>query len=145
MTTADAPAARAATPWWFWTAAGVSLLWNAFGGYDYTMSHLQGEAYYRASGMTQAQIAILNAYPAWMHAVWATGVWGSVLGSVLLLARSRWAFHSFAASALGAIGSLAYSQLAVTGESPVFPTIIAAICLALVWFSQAMTKRGLLR
>lgn len=144
MTTEDAPA-RAATPWWYWLVSVVSLLWNAFGGYDYTMSHVQGDAYYRASGMTEAQIAIMHAYPVWMHAVWATGVWGAVLGSALLLLRSRWAFHAFAASALGAIGSLAWTQFAVTGQSPVFPIIIAVICLVFVWFALTMTKRGVLR
>ena len=36
---------RAGAPWHFWVVAVVSLLWNSFGGYDYTMSHLSGEVY----------------------------------------------------------------------------------------------------
>jgi len=138
--------AGARTPWWFWAVAGVSLLWNAFGGYDYTMSHVSGPAYYAQMGMTAGQIAYLEAYPSWMHAVWAVGVWGSVLGSVLLVLRSRWALHAFAASFLGAAGSAAYL---VVKPSPdvdfVFPIIICIIVLALIGFSQAMTKRGVLR
>ena len=93
------PAAR--TPWWYWLVAVLSLAWNSFGGFDYTMSHLRGEAYFREAGMTGAQIAALNAMPTWMHAVWAVGVWGSVAGSLLLLVRSKWAFHAFAVSADG--------------------------------------------
>ena len=76
---------RAGAPWHFWVVAVVSLLWNSFGGYDYTMSHLSGDAYYRQMGMTEGQITAMVAYPSWMHAVWAVGVWGSVLGSILLL------------------------------------------------------------
>ncbi len=88
MTTTTGTATPRATPWWFWIVAGVSLLWNAFGGFDYTMSHVQGDAYMRSAGMTEPQIAFIAAYPTWMHAVWAVGVWGSVVGSLLLLARS---------------------------------------------------------
>jgi hypothetical protein len=136
---------RATAPWYFWAVAVVALLWNAFGGYDYAMSHLQGLAYFRQMGMTDAQIAFLGAYPAWMHAVWAIGVWGSVLGSILLLLRSRWALHAFAASLLGAVGNLAYLLTNPGGGGIVFPAVIIAICMLLIWFSRTMTKRGVLR
>ena len=137
--------ARTTAPWWFWVVAVVALLWNAFGGYDYTMSHLQGEAYFRQMGMSDAQIAYYSGYPSWMHAVWAIGVWGSVLGSILLILRSRWAFHAFAVSLLGAIGNLLYLVLNPGGGDLIFPAIIIAICVFLIWFSRTMTKRGVLR
>lgn len=145
-TTEMGPGAKA--PWHFWLIAGLAACWNVIGGYDYTMSHLQGETYYRQMGMSAAQIAMMANYPSWMHAVWAIGVWGSVAGSVLLLLRMRWAFQAFALSALGAAGALAYN-LAVPGvaavQSPVMPVVIVVICLFLVWFSRAMAKRGVLR
>lgn len=146
MTATTDTAAAAATPWWFWVVAGLSLLWNAFGGYDYTMSHVSGSAYYAQMGMTAGQIAYLEAYPSWMHGVWAVGVWGSVLGSILLLLRSRWALHAFAASLLGAAGNAAYLVVKPSPDMDlVFPIVISVIVLALIWFSQAMTKRGVLR
>ena len=147
MTTETMESARS-TPWWFWVVAVVSLLWNAIGGYDYTMSHLQGEVYYEQSGMTPAQIAMMAAYPSWMHAVWAIGVWGSVAGSLLLLLRSRWALHAFALSFLGAAGSLAYTATTHGGAQAmglIFPIVICVICLVFAWFAWAMTKRGVLR
>ena len=147
MTTADTPAARS-TPWIFWVVAVVSLLWNSFGAFDYSMSHLQGEAYYRQMGMTDAQVALMAAYPSWMHGVWAIGVWGSALGSVLLLLRSRWAFHAFVVSLIGALGNFAYTA-ATPGFAEsmglVMPMVIIAIVLALIWYSRAMTKQGVLR
>ncbi|MBU1378162.1 MAG: hypothetical protein KKE02_12565 [Alphaproteobacteria bacterium] len=139
---------RRAAPWRFWLVTLVSLLWNGFGGYDYTMSHLQGETYYRQMGMTEAQIALMASFPVWMHAVWAIGVWGSVAGSLLLLARSRWAVHAFALSALGAAGSLIYNLItpaAAAAMSPVMPAVIVVICLFFVWYAWTMTKRGVLR
>lgn len=138
----------ASTPWHFWVVAVVSLLWNGFGGYDYTMSHLQGEAYYRQMGMTDAVIAFMDTYPTWMHAVWAVGVWGSVLGAVLLILRSKWALHAFATSILGAIGNLAYTAMtpAATGVMGIeMPLVIIAICAFFIWYAWTMTKRGVLR
>lgn len=134
------------TSWLFWVVVVVAILWNGFGGYDYTMSHLQGETYYRQSGMTEAQIAHMATYPSWMHAVWATGVWGSVAGSILLLLRMRWAFHAFAISFLGALGNLAYAAMdGAKGADLILPCVIAAACLFFVWYAWTMTKRGVLR
>jgi hypothetical protein len=147
MTTTTTDEAPRSTPWHFWVVAVISLLWNAIGGFDYTMSHLQGEAYLRSANMTEPQIAFIMGYPTWMHAVWAVGVWGSVLGSLLLLARSKWAFHSFALSTLGAVGALIYGAMAPAGSTMglMFPILIVAICLVLVWYAWTMTKRGVLR
>lgn len=139
---------RSGAPWHFWAVTILGVLWNGFGGYDYTMSHLQGEAYYRQSGMTDAQIAYMAAYPVWMHAVWAIGVWGSVAGALLLLLRSRWAFHAFVASIAGAIGNVVYTAVAPGGPGVmglILPLVIVAACLFFIWYAQMMTKRGVLR
>jgi hypothetical protein len=148
MTTTTEGEAPRSTPWHFWVVAVVSLVWNGFGAFDYTMSHTQGEAWYRQAGMTDAQIALMNTYPSWMHGVWAIGVWGSALGAVLLLLRSRWAFHAFAVSILGALGNLGYTALgpgAAAGMDPIFPAVIVAICAFFIWYAWTMTKRGVLR
>lgn len=136
------------TPWHFWVVVAIAVLWNGFGGYDYTMSHVQGEAYYRQMQMTEAQIAFMNTYPSWMHAVWAIGVWGSVVGSILLLSRMRWAFHAFVLSLLGALGNVAYTATAPGASEAmglVMPIVIVAACLFFIWYSWTMTKRGVLR
>jgi hypothetical protein len=36
-----ATAAPTKTPWHLWVVGILSLLWNAFGGYDYTMTQLR--------------------------------------------------------------------------------------------------------
>ncbi len=136
------------TPWHFWVVAILGLLWNGFGGYDYTMSHLQGDAYYRQVGMTEAQIAYMAQYPVWMHAVWAIGVWGSVAGAVLLVLRSRWAVHAFVASTAGAVGSVIYTAISgatAVGIGLAMPLVIVAACLFFIWYARMMTRRGVLR
>ena len=143
-TTADtAPATKA--PWHFWLVALVGLFWNGFGAFDYTMSHVQGVAYFRQMGMTDAQIAYFKAYPSWMHGVGAIGVWGSALGAILLLGRSKWAFHAFAVSLLGAVGNVLYLAANPGGGGLGLPLAIIAICLFFIWYAWTMTKRGVLR
>jgi hypothetical protein len=151
MTTLD-EAPRAAAPWHLWAVAAVSLLWNAYGGYDYVMSEAVGDAYFKSQGMNPEQIAFIHAYPTWMVADWAIGVWSSVVGSLLLFARSRFALPAFVLSILGILLSLVYAYvLRVTPNDGVnaltltMQGAITVVCLLLIWYSQAMTKRGVLR
>ncbi|MBX3476144.1 MAG: hypothetical protein KF910_00890 [Brevundimonas sp.] len=141
------------TPWHLWVVGAVSLLWNAFGGYDFTMSVTQGETYWRASGMDQAMIDYYHAMPGWMYGPWILGVWGAVAGSILLLMRNRLAVWAFGLSFIGAVVSLAYgkfinppppppAELAMMSNMPYVIVVIAAL---LLWYAWSQAKRGVLR
>ena len=140
------------TPWHLWVVGGVSLLWNAYGGFDFIMSTTRGEAYWRESGMTQPMIDYYNAMPAWMYAPWTLGVWGAVIGSILLLLRNRLAVPAFAASVVGAVTSLLYGLM---NPMPPLPPamavmtymawVIVAVAALLLWYAWTMGKRGVLR
>lgn len=138
-------------PWHLWAVGIVSLLWNGFGAYDYVSTNLQGDAYMRSMGMTEAQISYFNAMPSWMMGVWAVGVWGGVLGSVLLLLRMKWALHVFVVSLAAFVVSLVYYYGMSDGAALMTPTmqimqvVILAACLVFAWYAWTMTKRGLLR
>jgi len=140
------------TPWHIWVVGVVSLLWNAFGAYDFVMSTTQGEAYWRASGMTQPMIDYYNAMPAWMYGPWVLGVWGAVIGSILLLVRRKWAVQAFALSLLGAAISLIYGLVNPMPDLPpamaamsVMPWVIVVIAALLLWYAWSMGKKGVLR
>ncbi len=142
---------KAATPWHLWVVGVVSLLWNAFGGYDFVMSVTQGETYWRASGMTDAMIAYYNAMPTWMYVPWVLGVWGAVAGSILLLMRNRLAVPAFALSLLGAVGSLAYGLANPMPPLPeamammsYMPWVIVGIAAVLAGYAWTMGKKGVL-
>lgn len=110
--TAMGEAPTRATPWHLWAVGGVSLLWNAFGATDYTMSQTRNRDYLGSAaesmGITADQmIAYIEGFPGWMHAFWALGVWGALIGSLLLLFRKRHAVWAFGVSLLG----LAVTQL----------------------------------
>ena len=140
------------TPWHLWAVGVVSLLWNGFGAYDFIMTNTQGEAYMRASGMTQPMIDYFNAMPTWMYVPWTLGVWGAVLGSILLLARNRLAVWAFVASLLGAVGSLLFGLMNPMPELPEamammkwMPWFIVVVAAFLAWYARSMAKKGVLR
>lgn len=140
------------TPWHLWLVGVLALLWNGFGGYDFIMTTTQGEKYFRASGFDQAMIDYFNAMPMWMYVPWTLGVWGAVLGSILLLMRNRLAAPLFGLSLLGAVGSLVYGLMNPMPPLPeamammkYMPWGIVAIAAFLAWYAWTMGKKGVLR
>jgi len=147
--TADAP--RASAPWHYWVVTALALLWNAFGAYDYFMTKTGGDAYLKTMGETAPQIAHMHAYPVWMTANWAIGVWGGLLGALLLVARTRYAFHVFLVSLAAVLVMLVYTYLLSDGgkvmgqQGTLFNLLILALSLLFTGYSRAMAKRGVLR
>ena len=140
------------TPWHLWAVGVLSLLWNAFGGYDFVMTTTQGAAYMRASGFDQAMIDYFLAMPAWMYGPWILGVWGAVAGSILLLMRNKLAVWAFGLSLIGAVVSLIYGQVINPPPVPAemammsyMPWVITAIAAFLAWYAWTMSKKGVLR
>ncbi len=141
------------TPWHLWAVGGISLLWNAFGGYDFIMTTTQGAAYMTASGFDQPMIDYYMAMPTWMYGPWILGVWGAVAGSILLLLRNRLAVWAFGLSLIGAVVSLIYGQV-INPPPPLapemammsyMPWVITAIAAFLAWYAWSMSKKGVLR
>jgi hypothetical protein len=139
------------TPWHLWVVGVVSLLWNAVGAFDYVMTKTKNADY--LASFTPDQQAYFASFPLWANVGWALGIWGSVLGSVLLLMRSRHAVAVFALSLAGlAVSSfyqfgMHYSDLQrMFGSFPmVFTAAIWVIAIALLVYARAMTAKGILR
>lgn len=140
------------TPWHLWVVGGVSLLWNAFGAYDFIMTTTQGEPYLRSMGFDQAMVDYFTTMPAWMYGPWILGVWGAVAGSLLLLLRKRYAVWAFGLSLVGAVVSLVYGQF--INPPPLTPDMaamkympygIVVIAALLLWYAWAQAKKGVLR
>jgi hypothetical protein len=148
-TIAGAP--RGAAPWHLWAVGLISLLWNCFGGYDYTMSHLGGLEYFQAMGFDEEVFAWFKAMPAWATAAWAIGVWVSLLGAILLLARSRHAATAFLVSLVGAAVSFAYQftsarPASLEGIGNTVVPVVILIAIVLQWYyARRMAAAGVLR
>ena len=149
-------ATRAKTPWHLWVLGIVSLLWFAGGANDYVMTKTQNAAYLgmAADSMgvsVETILAYFNSYPLWATVCWALGVWGAVAGSILLLLRSRFAFHALVTSLVGLAGSTAYTfmsdippEFATTGQL-VFSVVIWLSVFGMALYARAMTRAGVLR
>ena len=141
------------TPWHLWAVGALSLLWNRFGGYDYVMTRMGNMAYLDAVTGGNGRVALdwVERMPMLAQVLWPLGVWASVLGSVLLLLRSRHAAAAFAVSLLGAAGSFAMqfsSQIPpeldnIAGR--VMPLVIVALVALQWWYARRQTAAGVLR
>lgn len=136
----------ARVPGSFWVIALLSLLWNAYGAFDYTMTQLDAEAL--MGHFSAEERAYFTSFPAWHTAFWALGVWGSVAGSLLLLARSRWAVAAFLVSLVGVVVTTVYAAVKPMPSSLGGPgywfvsAVIWIILLALLAYSRKALSRG---
>ncbi|MGB3753718.1 MAG: hypothetical protein WA954_07450 [Parerythrobacter sp.] len=144
------------TPLHLWFVGVISLLWHAGGGFDY-VSIQSGDADYlqmtaQSLGVgAEAVRTYFDGWPALIHATWAIGVWGGVLGSLLLMLRSRFAFHAFLASVAGTTVTFLYRMIdplegVQTSLGAVLMTVlIFAASVLLIRYSKLMTASGVLR
>ena len=145
----DASAARVPTS--FWVISLLSLLWNLFGATDYVMTRTRNLDWLAQAGDPQVLLGWIDSFPLWAQIAWPVGVWGSVLGSVLLLLRSRHAVTAFLASLAGAVVSFGYQFASATPPeldttaNKVMPLVILAIILALWQFARRSQAKGILR
>ena len=147
----DASVRRA--PAHLWVVGLLSLLWNAFGGYDYIMTRLRDADYLGSMGVdANVMLAYFDSMPIWAEFGWGLGVWASVLGSVLLLMRSRYAVHAFVASLIGMAVSFGWSFTNSAtpaemkqGMMQYMPLVIVAVGVAQLWYASRQRKAGVLR
>ena len=151
-----ATTAEGRTPVHLWIVGILALLWNAWGGYDYIMTKTRNTDYLTSMMPNvdpNALLAYIDAYPIYAQIGWGLGVWGGVLGSILLLMRSRYAVWSFAASILGMVLSFGY-MFFLAGPMPgqeeagimaYFPLVIVIVGIALYLYARAQQRNGVLR
>jgi len=136
-------------PTWFWAMAGFGMLWNLYGIYQFIGTLTPAGRSAMAAGMTAAQAQVYFSLPAWMTAVFAIGVFGGLLGSLVLAARRVVALPVFAVSLAGYIALFAGDVYfgvfeAMPGQLAIlaFVVFVAAALLVTAW---AARSRGLLR
>lgn len=144
------------TPWHLWVIGIVSLLWHAGGANDYIQTQMGNLEYLGQAGemmgvSAQSVAQYFESRSILFHTAWAIGIWGAVLGSILLLLRTRFALYAFIASFLGTVISFAlqYSDpmpgVEITGFQLAMTIAIFAVELLLIFYARAMKNRGVLR
>ena len=139
------------TPWHIWVVGIVTLLWNAIGAMDYVMTQLRVESY--MSQFTEEQLAFFYGFPGWVNASWAIAVWGAILGSILILLRSKLAVPVFwiglVAMVATAIHNVVLSEVSMTeiaGTGAMwFSLVIFVVAVLLVIYATVQKRNGNLR
>ena len=145
--TMSQPAAQAS--WHFWVIAIASLVWNAFGAFDYVMTNTRNAEY--LARFPPEMMQMIDEFPVWVTAAWACGVWGAVAGSLLLLLRSRYAVHAFILSLAGLAASTAYQMTLDMPESmktlgmSAMNLIIWIAAILFLLYAIRMRRSGVLR
>ncbi|OFX06181.1 MAG: hypothetical protein A3E78_14845 [Alphaproteobacteria bacterium RIFCSPHIGHO2_12_FULL_63_12] len=137
------------TPWHLWAVGVLGALWNSFGCFDYFMTMTKGDEWMTSAGMTPEQIAFMHEAPAWMNAVWAIGVWGALLGSILLLLRNKLAVPVFGASLVAYVISVIHTNFlrpmpGASSSMMIMQAVIFAGCVFFLWYAMRARKSGLL-
>ena len=135
---------------WFWLAAGGGLAWNVFGAVQFLSTTGKTVEGLVRGGMTPAQAALYYGLPGWMNIAFAVGVFGGVLGCVLLLLRRRAAVPVFAVSLAAYvvlyIGDITLGVFEAFGTPQV--VILSGVVLiagALLWFALRLRAAAGLR
>ena len=136
-------------PWHLWLIGIIGGLWSSMGVLSFMLTQMKVEAV--MSRFPPQQRAYFESFPLWAVAFWAIGVFGGVIGCLLLLLRNRLAFHVLLASVIGAIvcnlgGLFLLGGMEVMRETDalgltVFPIVFAAV---LAYYARAMSKTGVL-
>ena len=138
-------------PWHGWLVGWVVVLFNSIGVFDFVMSMAKGASYQASAGMTPDQIARYQQMPSWMTVVWAVGVFGAFVASILLLLRRTQAFPVFILSLTAFVVSLLYTYVLTGGGAVMGPqmaitsAVIAGLLAFFSWYARFMTLRGVLR
>jgi hypothetical protein len=140
--------ARPRTPVHLWIVAVLAFLWTLMGAFDYLATQLGLEFY--MSQFSEEQLAYFNAFPAWMVAFWAFGVWGAFAGAIGLLLRKKWAVWAFVVSIAGMIVTTIYNFGMTNGAEimgtggVIFTVVIWVVAIFLLCYSWSQAKKNVL-
>ena len=138
--------ASTSVPGWFWGAAGLALLFEAFGCVMYLTQVTTDPA-----TLPIDQQAMWNATPVWIVGAYAVAVWVGLVGAVLLLMRRKAAVPVLLVSLVAVVvqfgGVMLVPALRQVTPDDAFtlPIVIIVACYAIFMLSRLAGRRGWLR
>ena len=133
-------------PAWFWIAAVLGLLWEAFGVATYLM-HV-GVLPMDTSGMSPAEVQLGESMPAWATAAYAVAVFAGLIGALGLVLRKGWSRTLLFLSLLALLVQFGWwvlmsGAMEVIGPSMIaMPAVVIVVGVILVFFANYAAKRG---
>ena len=136
-------------PWHLWLVGTLGGMWSAIGVTSFMLTQMNVEAV--MSRFPPEQREYFLSFPLWADGFWAIGVFGGVIGCVLLLLKNRLASPVLLASAIGAVvanlgGLFLLGGMEVMGETDglgfaAIPIVFGAF---MAYYPRAMDRKGVL-
>ncbi len=130
----------------FWLIAILALVWNGMSALNF-ITQVTG-----SEGLPEKYANFVDSRPVWATAGFGVSAAASVLGSIGLLLRRRWAYQTFLVAFLGMLVTLLFAApvQVVSGKFSVAELILSvvmplAISIFLVWYSGRSREAGALR
>jgi hypothetical protein len=135
----------ATVPKWFWIVTTLGLAWNVFGVIQFLATAQGTVGSLMSNGLTKEQAELYVGLPLWMTGAFAVGVFGGVIGCILLLLRmpaAKTVFSvSLAAYIILYIGDITQGVFTAFGLSQVMIlSTVIAIALGLLWTAVRQLK-----
>ncbi len=140
MTTTTKPAT------WFWVVSVIALVWNLMGVMAYIMQVTMSPEALQA--LPENERTLIESVPTWATAAFAIAVWGSTMGSILLLMSKKLATVILIVSFVGILVQMYYNlfmskSLEVYGPGGLaMPVMVLVFGLFLIWFSRKASSHG---
>jgi hypothetical protein len=141
MNSSSSPAPR-----WFTIFAILALLWNLLGVAAFVMqATLSPEA---IAAMPEAEQALYNNYPSWALIAFAVGVFGGLVGSLLLVLKKNLAGPVLWLSLIGVLIQMGYGFLIARSHevlgptSVIMPLVVIVIAVYLVMLAAKAKRNG---
>lgn len=136
----------AKTPGWFRLLTWLGLLWNGFGVYMYLKS--VGMFGNPLAGLDAAHQALARTVPPWVTGTFAVAAFAGLVGSLLMVMRSRRACPLLVLSLLAVIVQsvwiifMSNARQVEGAMAIVMPSVIALIALVLVLAAARGAEKG---
>ena len=130
----DLVAGRA--PAWLRVVAGLAVLWNGFGCYEYLASVGAVPGQPEMSG---------DPMPTWVIGAFAISVFAGLIGSLGLLLLKRWAKPLLLLSLLALLAQDVWAFVLTEGglDKPLLlPALVNVVAILLVWLAYHADRRG---
>jgi len=130
-----------------WLVAGLGLIWNLIGIYQFAITEFATKAQYIVAGMTPAQADFYLQLPVWMKFAFAVGVVAGSIGCILLMLRRKLALPVLWASLIAYISlylaDIGYGVFEVLGAKQVsIMTMVLGIAIGLQAYAVWLGRRG---
>ena len=136
-------------PIWFWVISILALLWYLMDMSAFYMRVFMVDEVIKS--MPENQQHLYQNMPQWVNIVFASEVFGGVLGSVGLLLRKKWALPLYYISILGVLSQTFYiyflSDAVITMGAPaiMMPLVAIGIGIVMVLHTRSSISKGWLR